>query len=149
MTIAVKPAVSVQYLLSAFKQLKSHQNGTYIVPVSVTYDRIFELCAQESLDMPVDSCIRQLFANIRATQSDKLGDITVKYLSPVNIQEFLQKGNFKEQSAAALALTRHLYQAEAIAQPLTLNSILSSLALYSQNKEPSVKDLAEDADLIY
>ena len=127
-TIAVKPAVSVQYLLSAFKQLKSHQNGTYIVPVSVTYDRIFELCAQESLDMPVDSCIRQLFANIR---------------------EFLQKGNFKEQSAAALALTRHLYQAEAIAQPLTLNSILSSLALYSQNKEPSVKDLAEDADLIY
>ena len=43
MTVAVKPEVSVLYLLGAYQQLFRQQKNIYIVPVYINYDRIFEL----------------------------------------------------------------------------------------------------------
>lgn len=43
-SLSSKPEVSIKYLLEAYKQLDDlMQNNMYIVPIIMTYDRVFEL----------------------------------------------------------------------------------------------------------
>lgn len=59
------------------------------MPVSITYDRIFELCSHERLDNRYEATVFEMIANIKKTEPERLGDVTVKYLAPINIHEFL------------------------------------------------------------
>jgi glycerol-3-phosphate O-acyltransferase len=47
----LKPEVSITYLLQAYRLMEQFKDNLYIVPVILTYDRIFELqhIAQEML----------------------------------------------------------------------------------------------------
>lgn len=95
-----------------------------------------------------------MIANIRKTEPERLGDVTVKYMAPINVHEFLAKGSFEVDSAksmqsAALALTRTLYQAEANAQQLTLNSIIAAYLCYSPEVKPEIQSIVEDANIFF
>jgi glycerol-3-phosphate O-acyltransferase len=42
-SLPLKPEVSITYLLQAYRGLDEIRDNIYIVPVTLTYDRIFEL----------------------------------------------------------------------------------------------------------
>lgn len=163
--IAAKPEVSIVYLLEAFRQLKRLQKKVHIVPVLITYDRVFEVAkiSSEGLNpgkpLPRRNynqlmSIRQVIRHINSGYPEKLGDITVRYLPALNVCEILVTHGFKDLTsanieAAALALTTDLFKIEAFQQPLTLNSIVASIILYRREKSLPVADIAEDAEFLY
>lgn len=69
---------------------------------------------------------------MNSTKFNSLGHIYVKYLDPINLNEWMKtqwKGNLLGQSnieAAALQLTTNLMERQQMETPVTLNSLLSS-----------------------
>ena len=68
---------------------------------------------------------------------DAIGDVIVKYLDPINIDDYLKvNGPASEQmlipknfESTALQLTTHLLKKQNIETPITLNSLISAWLL--------------------
>lgn len=156
-SLPLKPEVSVTYLLQAYRHLDEIRNNVFIVPVILTYDRIFELSqiAEESLKAQrINIPIKTILSNIVRVLPEKMGDIYVKFCKPINITEQLQAKGVKELNAAAVPkiatqLTRSLYRIEAVSQPLTMNSVVAAIILYQNSKTIKVEEILEDADFIF
>lgn len=66
-SLASQPEVSIKYLLEAYKQLDLLQNNMFIVPIIITYDRVFELSkiAKEMLTaQKKDISIRDIISHV-------------------------------------------------------------------------------------
>lgn len=90
-----KPEKSISYLLHAYRYLEDLRDNVYIVPVILTYDRIFELphiakemmMTNQSRQFPV----RTLIGHVPSVVPEKLGDVYVKYCPPISISDFLKE----------------------------------------------------------
>lgn len=88
--------MSINWLLSTYLSAKTSApaiaHDMLIVPVMISYDRIFEhlnlateMISGEKHDFTLVSSLYRIFT----TQADKMGHVYVKYLTPIGIQEYL------------------------------------------------------------
>ena len=110
--------MSVRWLLEVYAQLSALGRNFMVVPVMVSYDRIYEsgnlateMIEGEKVDYPFYTSLEKIFK----TSHNSLGHIYVKYLDPINIEEYVQtncdgrlcQGNL---DTAALKLTTDLIE---------------------------------------
>ena len=86
--------MSVRWLIEAYTALQHTSMNYMIVPVMVSYDRIYEarnltteMISGEKKDYTLWTSIKK----IGTTAKDSLGHIYVKYLDPINLQDYLAK----------------------------------------------------------
>jgi len=83
---------SVKWLLDAYMSMSSMAKSLVIVPVHVSYDRVFE---QENLATEMISGENrhmtglQVFGELFNHYDGQLGSIYVKYLEPIPVHDFL------------------------------------------------------------
>lgn len=88
-------SMSVRWLLEAFQFFsKISGKNIVIVPVMISYDRKFEasnLATEMVSGVKKDYTFYTSLSKIYSIDEDGLGQIYVKYLKPINIEEWLEK----------------------------------------------------------
>ena len=132
--------LSVKWLLDVYLNLHKLTNIT-IVPVMISYDRIFEqgnLSQEMITGEQKDYSLSTTFQSLLTAKQNQFGETFVKYLAPINLGEFLQgecqisnldQTNFE---VAAVKLTEHLLRIQQKNTPITLNSIVSACMLQEE-----------------
>ena len=109
--------LAVKWLIDAYQRLSKLKNEMIIVPVMISYDRIFEQgnLTQEMITGEQKSyTIGSTFQSLFATTPNKYGESHVKYLEPINLRRFLtedlQLESLKHENIdlAGQKLTEHL-----------------------------------------
>lgn len=129
--------MSIRWLLESFLHLQQQGRNLMIVPVMVSYDRIYEglNIAQEMIHGEKrDYTLFSAISYIASAGPDSLGHIYVRYLDPISMEEYM-RSNVKgmrcqgDLEACTLQLTAHLMEQQQRASPVTLNSLLSAWLL--------------------
>lgn len=149
--------LSVTWLLEAFLNMPVQSKHMVIVPVMTSYDRIFEtynLTSEMATGLKKDMRMRHFIKRHASMKTDVLGQVFVKYLAPISVQEFLQKNLDTELDVAnlekaSILLTQELYNTQAHATPVTLNTIIAAILLKSRKKQMVMPELLEKAKIIY
>ena len=83
--------MSIRWLLEAYTGLQAEGRNLMIVPVMISYDRIYEhdtlateMINGEKIDYTVFTSGRETWT----TDKDSLGHIYVKYLEPINLAKY-------------------------------------------------------------
>ena len=109
-----------------------------IVPVMVSYDRIFEhtnLASEMISGEKHDYNLLTTLWNVFKRKENQMGDVYIKYLKPIHIDKFAHKhypeglkspDTFKR---AAIQLTECLLKLQEENTPINLNSIIASCIL--------------------
>jgi len=123
----------------------------------VSYERIYEglniateMINGEKRDYTHWSTMKK----IASTAKDQLGHVYVKYLDPINLDQYVRnscKGiiNSGNVETLALQLTEDLMEKQTKAAPVTLNSIISACLLQENNPSMQMSSLLEKAGMIY
>jgi glycerol-3-phosphate O-acyltransferase len=87
-------------------------------------------------------------------EDGRLGNCFVKFLDPINIQQYLaeNKWNIEQQQnleSISLHLSEKLYTAQQVETPITLNSIVSTFLLQEREKQLSIEQLLRCTDIVY
>ena len=89
----------IRWLLAAYQSLTSLSDKITIVPVMMSYDRIFEhinmskeMISGNKHDFNALSSLR----SIHGRKENQLGNVYMKCLEPVNIREFLVQQGYAE-----------------------------------------------------
>ena len=104
-----------------------------IVPVTINYDRIFDeaLLAQEMVTGEFeDMSTFDVFKKIVNGPKNKLGKVFVKYSEPIDLKNYLEQNKKQSLNETAMQLTQHMYEFQRKEQPITKNSINSSVLLF-------------------
>ena len=87
------PDYTIRMLLSALEDLKFNGIKVKIVPVSINYDRIIEGAYMtnetEGRDLMDNDKVHTFFQKIKALPQGKLGKVIVKYLEPVDLNQYV------------------------------------------------------------
>lgn len=150
--------LAVKWLIDAYMRLSKLKNDMIIVPVMISYDRIFEqgnlsqeMITGEQKDYTIGSTFQSLFA----TTPNEYGEAHVKYLEPINLKSFLTDDlkieSLKQDNIdlAGQQLTEHLLRTQQKNTPITLNSIVSACILQEAGNIMELKKLIEKATMIY
>ena len=84
----IKPDESVEWILRAHQNLKSHKYDIKIIPVSIIYERLFDanLLASEMISGQFGELnLFQLLNIIYQMPRNKLGNVYVKYSEPIDL----------------------------------------------------------------
>lgn len=113
-----------------------------LVPVMVSYDRIFERenLANEMIEgEKVDYSFLESVKGVAQNPHDAVGQIFVKYLDPIDLKEYVKESEPKGLNAEnleriAYKLTSDLLERQQKETPMTLNSLLAALLLQHEGK---------------
>ena len=89
--------VSIKMLMDSYRHLEDVNKYMYIVPVMVSYDRVFENMDISTEMLTAEHRSVNLLKSMRYIQNfapDKLGEVFVKYCEPINIHDFLTERGF-------------------------------------------------------
>ena len=148
---------SVKWLLEAYMNMSSMAKNLVIVPVHVSYDRVFEqvnlateMISGENRAMSGLQVLRELAWH----ENGQLGSVYVKYLEPIPIHDYLVKNGYENldhehQEAASQKLTASLLKQQQYASPVTLNSIIAAMLLFENAKTIKMVEILEFSDVIY
>jgi len=84
--------MSIRWILHAYQALTGIANKIVIVPVMISYDRIFEhqnLATEMISGEKQDYNLMTTMWNIFKRKENQMGDVYVKYLNPVNVHAFV------------------------------------------------------------
>ena len=136
--------MSIRWLLHAFQSLPHIASKMTIVPVMISYDRIFEhlnLATEMISGKQKDFTLFSSLWNIYQRKENQMGNIYVKYLSPININTFVQK-HYPEGiktpelfKKAAIELTECLLKVQEEQTPVNLNSIIAACILQKNSEK--------------
>lgn len=153
----VLPDMSVKWLLDTYITLSLANKNLTIVPVMVSYDRIFEI--QNLSSEMVSGATRNLsffeaINKIYNFKENQLGSVYVKYLEPLNVRNYLQErgvGNLQPDQIEqeALELTQELLRRQQKELPVTLNSIVASCLLQETDQTLKMSKLIAKLKIIY
>lgn len=83
-----QPDMSIRWILHAYQALTGVADKIVIVPVMISYDRIFEhanlsseMISGEKLDYNLVTAMWNIFRR----KENQMGDVYVKYLKPINV----------------------------------------------------------------
>jgi len=149
--------LSMLWLLDAYMNLAVYQKNLTIVPVMVSYDRIFEyqnLATEMVAGEPRRLSFNESMKKIWNLDVDQLGTVYVKYLEPINLHSYLKsKGcenlDVNNLESTAFTLTEDLLTIQQQNTPRTLNSIISTCLLQEKAQLMPMKDLLEKSTVIY
>ena len=85
--------MSIRWLLESFLHLQQQGRNLMIVPVMVSYDRIYEglNIAQEMIHGEKrDYTLFSAISYIASAGPDSLGHIYVRYLDPISMEEYMR-----------------------------------------------------------
>ena len=150
--------MSIRWLLDAYTQLAGQNKNITLVPVTISYDRIYEQSnlAREMItgkrkNYNFAGTMRQMFF----TPENSLGECFVKYLEPIDLENYITKAigsptigqdNFE---VAAQRLSRDLLKVQQQNTPTTLNTIISSVLLQENKDTMLMSKLLEKARMLY
>jgi glycerol-3-phosphate O-acyltransferase len=151
--------MSIRWLLAAYQNLTSLSDKITIVPVMMSYDRIFEhiniareMISGDKEDFNALSSLR----SIHGRKENQLGNVYMKCLEPVNIRDFLMQHGYAEGhvspdqfDVAAQKLSESLLKQHNQHTPITLNSIIAARLLHATGKELGMKQLLHESGAVY
>ena len=124
----------------------------------ISYDRIFEhlnLATEMISGKPKDFTLFSSLWNIYKRKENQMGNIYVKYLTPIKLEAFVQK-NFPEGiktpelfKKAAIELTECLLKVQEEQTPVNLNSIIAACILQKNSDKIHMTQLLKKATHIY
>ena len=86
--------MSIRWLLDAYSNLTKLKSNIMIVPVMISYDRIYEqgnlareMITGERKDYNFAGTMKQMFF----TKENSLGEGYVRYLDPINLENYLSE----------------------------------------------------------
>ena len=129
-----------------------------IVPVMVSYDRIFEhhnLTSEMVKGQGQELSITEYIKRMHSFKKDQLGAVFVKYLEPIHVKDFINnKAGAKEldigtQLQASFKLSQELYIRQQKETPVTLNSIVAAVLLQERNDTILMDEVIDRANTIY
>ena len=88
------PDLAIQWLIDAYTNIPSQAERLVIVPMMISYDRIFETHNVTSEMVKAKDKELGFFKNMRRInhqKADELGDAYVKYLDPIHLKDFFKK----------------------------------------------------------
>lgn len=124
----------------------------------ISYDRIFEhsnLATEMISGEKKDFTLLSSMISIHNRKENQMGNIYVKYLSPVNLEGYLSQSfpegiktpeSFKK---ASQALTELLLKRQEEQTPVNLNSIIAACILQKGGEKLAMSQLLKKADHIY
>ena len=104
--------MSTKLLFRALPNLKKLKYDVKVIPVSITYERLWEASylANEMVSGQFqDINMYQMFKKISETRASKLGKQIVKYCDPIDINEFIAGQKSQSVEALSLNLSQRLY----------------------------------------
>ena len=112
--------MAIRWLIDAYDSLKASRQTLVVVPINISLDRIYEsanLATEMINGEKEDYTMLTAFSKMRNSTVDQIGDVYVKYLEPVFLNEWLQKNApqtkrvpHKSFENTALQLTKHLLE---------------------------------------
>lgn len=149
--------MAVKWLLDTYITLSLVNKNLTIVPVMVSYDRIFEI--QNLSSEMVSGATRNLsfyeaISKIYNIGENQLGSVYVKYLEPLNVRQFLQERGMENLQpenieSEAHELTQELLRRQQAELPVTLNNVIASLLLQETGQTMLMSSLLAKATAIY
>jgi len=86
--------MSIRWLLETYQYLQQQGRNLIIVPVMVSYDRLYEglnIATEMIQGEKHDYTFLSSLGKIYSTSPDSLGHIFVKYLEPINLEQYVKK----------------------------------------------------------
>lgn len=147
--------LSIEWIIDAFRGLPKEAERIVLVPVMVSYDRVFEVrnLTKSMVTLKEGSFASSLASSVKRMQQfnkDQLGCVFVKYLEPIYLKEYMQTIEQTEPKAdPAFKLTQELYLRQQEATPVTLNSLIAAVLLYEPDEKLAMSDLLARTNTIY
>ena len=88
--------MAIRWLIDAYDSLKASRQTLVVVPINISLDRIYEsanLATEMINGEKEDYTMLTAFSKMRNSTVDQIGDVYVKYLEPVFLNEWLQKNS--------------------------------------------------------
>ena len=85
---------SIRWLLDASFAMKDSHESVLIVPINVSYDRIYEnrnLAIEMVNGEKQNYTMMNVLSKMFEMQPDTIGAVHIKYLDPINLDDWLQK----------------------------------------------------------
>lgn len=153
------PDLAVQWLIDAYKNIPSQAENIVVVPVMISYDRIYEtnnVTSEMVKSRHKDLGMLQNMKSIQTQKRDQLGDVFVKYLEPIYLKKyFVEQGITEtdlireENDGSSFKLSNELYLRQDRETPITLNSLISAVALANTENQMSVLDMIKQTTVMY
>lgn len=135
--------LSVQWLLQAYlASMQRDARNVYVFPVSVNYERLFEI--RNIADMMVSRDVRNMGVfdikrKFDAFKGHSLGRGYVKFGKTISLRDYfatLEKGvlTVNNLNETALNLTQRLVVEQHLASPVFLNNVVASLLLHHEDE---------------
>lgn len=130
----------------------------HLVPLTVNYERVFELrnlaIEMVSGDIPEESTFSLWKRINKEGGNNKLGRANVIFGNPINLKDWIKQEQLAPLSAdnldeAGLRLSERLLQKQQSASPISLNSIVASLLLQTSLQRLSLNLLHQNVTKIY
>jgi glycerol-3-phosphate O-acyltransferase len=86
--------LSIDWIVDAFQNLSGESQNIVLVPVSVSYDRIFEQINFVNHMVPPtqkSENLNETFAKTVTFRKDQLGEVFVQYLEPIHLMDFFEQ----------------------------------------------------------
>jgi len=113
LNLPIKAENSIKLLLKSYTNLLKNKLNIKIVPVHISYDRIFEASylANEVVSGKFSNFnFVELMQNIFKMRKGKLGKVFVKYAPEIDLGEYINSSSSLGMDELSLKLTRDLYQ---------------------------------------
>lgn len=144
--------LSIEWIVDAYQNMPSVAQNIVIVPVQVSYDRIFEQINFTNHMVPPtqkSQNLNETFAKTMTFRKDQLGEVFVQYLEPIHLKDFFKQSASQQKEQISFELTEQLYLRQQKASPVTLNSLIAAVLLYERQKSIKMSDLLYISDQIY
>jgi len=125
--------LAIASILTAFNGLDA--KDVIIVPVSISYERLFEMNLLSS-----DKMFNQkanpftgmdVLKTLRNMKGEQLGKVMVKFSQPISLNNFQAHGNFNIEQGS-LMLSTQLYSQQLADAPVTLTTVVAALLLHEK-----------------
>lgn len=84
--------MAIRWLIDAYDSLKASRQTLVVVPINISLDRIYEsanLATEMINGEKEDYTMLTAFSKMRNSTVDQIGDVYVKYLEPIFLNEWL------------------------------------------------------------
>ena len=84
--------MAIRWLIDAYDSLKASRQTLVVVPINISLDRIYEsanLTTEMINGEKEDYTTLTAFRKMRGMTADQIGDVYVKYLEPVFLNEWI------------------------------------------------------------
>lgn len=145
--------MSVQWLLQAFySTMQRDGKNVYIFPVSINYERLFEI--RNLADMMVSGNqnnmglfdIQKKFGTFKG---HTLGRSYVMFGKTISLRDFVAEHGKSSLGSTSLVLTERLVVEHHLASPVFLNNLIASLLLQHDNADYKLDQLVSECQQLY